>query len=514
MAKIFLSYRRDDSAGYTGRIFDHLSARFGSGRVFMDVDGIDAGENFPKVIEASIASCDTVVAVIGKRWDGVDDTHGFRRIDDPADYVRRELAVAMQMGVDLVPVLVGGAELPGKRDLPEDLGDMTLRNALEIDDRAFLAGMDRLIAVLERTTAMSAEKKRIAGPVRKKEEQSSSSSRSQTLWWLLLLYAPAYRATWVLHVLFYYLLITAVFVPAFMLFDPEVRDTAAIAFASMVPILVLLRATATIVEPAETTSHFRRWWLLYKPRRAGIAFLHALFFLMLAFELMFVIMLFVVRSAGTMQVMIILTIVTFLLREMASTRDPLRRKDAEANWFARMLYLSRAFRRATWIPRILFYLSGMTFLMLLPMMFLDENGALQWPHSLPDRGELTRVLVFLVLALCARGWAKSSEAVHERNDSVSVRQRVLRTFVLRLPSRSLECIPQLIFWVSLILLIGLLARRDSMLSLLGLEDEVNWLHASAVAALLVLSANRWAQLYGQRADSLSLADTTHGSRSA
>jgi len=88
MARIFLSYRREDSAGHTGRIFDHLSRSFGYGRVFMDVEGIEAGENFAKAIEEAIAGCDTVVAVIGKRWAGeAADSFGKQRIDDPGDFV-------------------------------------------------------------------------------------------------------------------------------------------------------------------------------------------------------------------------------------------------------------------------------------------------------------------------------------------------------------------------------------------------------------------------------------------
>lgn len=74
IARIFLCYRRDDSAGHSGRIFDHLTSRLGAGRVFMDVEGIEAGENFAKVIEASIGSSDTVVVVIGRQWAEINDT--------------------------------------------------------------------------------------------------------------------------------------------------------------------------------------------------------------------------------------------------------------------------------------------------------------------------------------------------------------------------------------------------------------------------------------------------------
>lgn len=203
MARIFLSYRRDDSAGYTGRIFDHLGNRFGASRVFMDVEGIDIGENFAKAIEASIAQCNTVVAVIGRQWAGSADTSAGRRIDDPADYVRQEIAAAIRLGVELVPVLVGGAKFPSKQELPPELVDMSFRNALQIDDSAFLVGVDRLIAVLERTTALSAERKRLAVSGRKKEESPGHFNWGKNLRRLLLFYVPVHPATWILHVLFY-----------------------------------------------------------------------------------------------------------------------------------------------------------------------------------------------------------------------------------------------------------------------------------------------------------------------
>jgi hypothetical protein len=95
MSRIFVSYRRQDSAGHTGRLYDFLAQRYGAERVFMDVATIAPGQDFVAAVEAELASCSAVVAVIGRDWlDARDDT-GRRRLDNPSDFVCMELAVAL-----------------------------------------------------------------------------------------------------------------------------------------------------------------------------------------------------------------------------------------------------------------------------------------------------------------------------------------------------------------------------------------------------------------------------------
>lgn len=494
MARIFLSYRRDDSAGYTGRIFDHLSNRFGASRVFMDVEGIDFGENFAKAIEASIAQCDTVVAVIGRQWAGSADISAGRRIDDPADYVRQEIAATLRLGVELVPVLVGGAKFPSKQELPPDLVDMSFRNALQIDDSAFLVGVDRLIAVLERTTALSAERKRLAVSGRKKP---GDSNWGKNLRRLLLFYVPAHPATWILHVLFYVVLFFVIVLCLVAAFEPALGIGAGLAMVGMyIGILALLRAIATIIEPDQTTSQIRRWFLLYKPSRASIALVHALFFLMIAGSI-FPAFLLIVGHAGPVSFLVIWIIATFLVREVAAARDPLRKKDAESNWFFRMMYLWRPRRAGTWIPRILFYLSGLGLLILLPRAFAAEDGTLNLPSILGNRSVLATASFYLALAMSARGWAKSKEVLRYQAGAGRLRGKIWRMLMLYRPSQNVELVPQLLFWFSLALLVGLLTRRGLTLSLLG-GAGTNWVHLSILAALLALSAQQWAKLYEQR----------------
>ena len=92
--RIFISYRRADSAGYAGRIYDRLAAHFGEDAIFMDVNTIEAGLDFVEVLENAVRSCDVLVALIGTRWLNIKDTEGKRRLDNPQDFVRIEIAAA------------------------------------------------------------------------------------------------------------------------------------------------------------------------------------------------------------------------------------------------------------------------------------------------------------------------------------------------------------------------------------------------------------------------------------
>src|SRR5262245_11219223 len=146
---IFISYRREDSIAYAGRLNDHLRAHFGRDRVFMDVDAIEPGEDFVEVLKRKVGSCAVLIAVIGKGWYGA--TSGAqRRIDNPDDYVRLEIAAALERGVRVIPALVGGAHMPNVAELPPDLVALTRRNAIEISDTSFQASIDKLIETLER----------------------------------------------------------------------------------------------------------------------------------------------------------------------------------------------------------------------------------------------------------------------------------------------------------------------------------------------------------------------------
>ncbi len=151
MPGVFISYRREDSAAYAGRLFDILSAEFGADNTFMDVDDIKGGDDFTTVIERKLSVSDAMVAVIGEHWLSVTDPNGGRRLDNPNDFVRMEISKALQRGIRVIPVLVGGATLPHPSDLPADLQALCERQAMEIRDTRFHDDAKELIDVLHGT---------------------------------------------------------------------------------------------------------------------------------------------------------------------------------------------------------------------------------------------------------------------------------------------------------------------------------------------------------------------------
>ncbi len=147
MSGVFLSYRREDSAGFAGRLADGLEAEFGAGSVFRDVDDIRPGEDFQLAIDSQLRSVDAVLVLIGPRWlDARID--GARRLDDPGDLVRLEVATALASGKPVIPVLVGGAPMPGEAELPTLLAALARRQAVVLSDSGWQGDVARLVASL------------------------------------------------------------------------------------------------------------------------------------------------------------------------------------------------------------------------------------------------------------------------------------------------------------------------------------------------------------------------------
>jgi len=150
MRAIFISYRRDDTEGYAGRLFQDLCERFGKDSVFMDVAGIEPGRDFRRVIEQQVASCGVLLAVIGKAWLSVADERGKQRLNDPHDFVRLETASALKRDIPVIPVLVQQAEMPRAEQLPDDLKDLAFRNSVELTHARWDSDVELLIAALRR----------------------------------------------------------------------------------------------------------------------------------------------------------------------------------------------------------------------------------------------------------------------------------------------------------------------------------------------------------------------------
>ena len=120
---VFISYRRADTGGHAGRLFDRLSRWFDAGEVFFDVDTFDAGDVFPERIERAIRAAKAVLVVIGPGWP---EELNRRAAGKQSDYVRQEVAAAIQRrtageGVLVLPVLMGGASMPSREVLHSDL---------------------------------------------------------------------------------------------------------------------------------------------------------------------------------------------------------------------------------------------------------------------------------------------------------------------------------------------------------------------------------------------------------
>src|SRR5947199_8066846 len=148
MGSIFLSYRREDTEGQAGRLYDDLVAVFGPDSVFMDVAAIQPGRDFRKSIDQSLNSCGVFLSLIGKNWLTAKDISGQRRLDDSADFVRIETGAALKRDIPVIPVLVQGASAPKPDQLPDDLKELAFRNAVELTHARWDSDIQALIKAL------------------------------------------------------------------------------------------------------------------------------------------------------------------------------------------------------------------------------------------------------------------------------------------------------------------------------------------------------------------------------
>ena len=152
--RIFISYRRKDTAGFAHAIYNLLAPEFGPENVFMDVDTIEPGQDFVETLNRAVGICDVLLVLIGPMWLDIPNESGTRRLDDPNDFVRLEIASALKQKKIVIPVLFQDAGMPPEADLPADLGSLSRRQAVQIGDH-FTDDVKRLIASIRR--AMQAE---------------------------------------------------------------------------------------------------------------------------------------------------------------------------------------------------------------------------------------------------------------------------------------------------------------------------------------------------------------------
>lgn len=167
MSRIFISYRREGGAGFSGRLAGDLGRRFGPDEIFRDVEDIASGEDFVTRLERALRDCKVLLAVIGKTWLTA-AANGRRRLDDPQDFVRQEIGRALAAGVRVIPVLVEGARIPAERDLPDDLKPLARRQAHELSESRWEFDVDRLVRVIEGELGTGGEQAAATRPGRRR----------------------------------------------------------------------------------------------------------------------------------------------------------------------------------------------------------------------------------------------------------------------------------------------------------------------------------------------------------
>jgi hypothetical protein len=181
---VFISYRREDSAGFAGRIYDRLIKQLDPKSVFLDVDNIQPGLDFFDVLDEKLRVCDVLIAIIGKNWNSRTPEDNQRRLEDPDDFVRIEIEAALRRGIRIIPLLVDGATMPRREDLPESLQKLRRRQAIDIAHNRFNPDVERLTHALaliseELHQRVTAEAERIARERRKRRLRQALTKTEQ-----------------------------------------------------------------------------------------------------------------------------------------------------------------------------------------------------------------------------------------------------------------------------------------------------------------------------------------------
>ena len=187
MGTLFISYRRDDTQGFAGRLEDDLSEHFGDALVFRDRE-IPAGTDFAAHLERHLAEAEVVLVVIGPNWLAARNAAGDRRLELPQDWVRREIMLALATDVPVVPVLVGGATMPAASDLPSALAPLAGRQAFILSDQRWPRELDDLADQMARLSpALAAARharRRNSAPPPARATPSTPSVAARLLPWL------------------------------------------------------------------------------------------------------------------------------------------------------------------------------------------------------------------------------------------------------------------------------------------------------------------------------------------
>ncbi len=152
--KVFVNYRRSDTEGYAGRVYEALRRPIGAANMVMDVDSMKPGQDFVRALDEAVAGCDVLLAMIGPNWLDAAEPDGSRRLDDPLDHVRVEIVSALSRDKIVIPLLFSGARMPGAGVMPDALEPLRTRNALVVRHERFRGDIAELVKELRRLQSL------------------------------------------------------------------------------------------------------------------------------------------------------------------------------------------------------------------------------------------------------------------------------------------------------------------------------------------------------------------------
>jgi hypothetical protein len=152
MAQIFISYRRDDVPGYVRALMLEMKNMVGSQQVFLDMEDIEAGSDFASIIEDALSHCEVLLAIVGPQWLTSTNHLEQRRLDDPNDFVRLEIATALRRNIPAIPVLIENAKMPSEDDLPSDLKPLARLQGVPLAHSHWDDDINRLFRAIECVT--------------------------------------------------------------------------------------------------------------------------------------------------------------------------------------------------------------------------------------------------------------------------------------------------------------------------------------------------------------------------
>jgi hypothetical protein len=179
MSAIFISYRREDSQDVTDRIREHLARNYSAPEIFMDIDSIPGGVDFKQALEEAMSQCDVVLVIIGPKWTTIRNERDSIRLSDPDDFVRSEVESALQHAKVVIPLLVGGAQMPHVSELPPSMSELVNRQALPIrSGRDFSHDIGVLIETIDARRSRVAQE-RLEQQARTEQERLEQQARTE-----------------------------------------------------------------------------------------------------------------------------------------------------------------------------------------------------------------------------------------------------------------------------------------------------------------------------------------------